>query len=691
MENNRLRFNILTVLVYIVGIIVLVQLFNLQIVHGQEYRTQSDTKLTRESVLEAARGSILDRTGNTLVGTTMGLNLELYKTKVDTDTLNNSILDMINVLEKNGDNYTDTLPISINPFAFTITDEESLNKWKTKNNMELTATPEQAFYKLKNKYEIKNQSIEDTRKIMGIVYEIKTKGYSTIKSIELSKGISNASLQEFEERSEDFPGLTIVKVPIRSYTKGNLASHVLGYIGRIGEKEYATRKDTYSPDDYIGKTGIESVFEEYLRGEDGVKQIDMDVDGSQTGEYISKEAVAGSNIVLTIDSNLQAIAETALKNNIEKIRNGGFSQRYDAKGGAVVVTNVKTGEVLALANYPDYNPGIMYSGLTDDIWASYQENKALYNRAVSGSWAPGSTFKMATAVAALETGVISKKDTVNDTGVYPYWTKPVCWYYTQYHRGHGRVDVIDAIQKSCNFYFYEVGRRMGIDNLSKYARYFGLGEKTGIELPGETAGELASKENSAAKGETWYIGNILSAAIGQSDNDFSPLQMARYISILANGGNRINLSIVKSAIRADGSEVPKSEITDFVNKKLGLNQTNNDIPQISKENLDTVLEGMRSVAMDPGGTAYNIFRDFNIPVGGKTGSAETSGTDVTAWFTGFAPFDDPEIAVVVMVENGGHGNYTAEVVRDIIAEYFGMNSNTVEEEAQATAYTESIR
>lgn len=690
-DNNRLRFNILTVLVYLVGIILVVQLFNLQIVQGEEYRNESNTKLTRETVLEAARGSILDRTGNTLAGTTMGFSLELYKTKVDTDTLYASILNMVNVLEANGDRYVDSFPISINPFGFNFSDEASLQKWKQNNKIDEAASAEECFYFFKNKYKINNDSIEETRKIIAIVYEIKTKGYSTTKSIEVASNISSASVQVFEERSNDFPGLAVVKVPIRNYTKGNLASHIIGYIGKIDEKTYKEKKDTYARDDYIGKSGIESVFEDYLRGEDGTGQIDMDVDGSQTGEYISKEAVAGSDVVLTIDSNLQAVAETALKNNIEKIRNGGFSQRYDAKGGSVVVTNVKTGEILALANYPDYSPSIMYNGLTTTQWNEYRENQALYNRAISGSWAPGSTFKMVTAIAALETGVVTRTERINDTGVYPLWNNPVCWYWTEYHRGHGPVNVSDAIKKSCNFYFYEVGRRMGIDNLAKYARYFGLGEKTGIELPSETSGELASRENSDAKGERWQTGNILSAAIGQSDNDFSPLQMARYISILANGGNRIDLTIVKSILRADGTEVSKTEIEEFVDNKLGVTQTNAEDLQINPDNLKEVLEGMRSVAMEAGGTAYNIFRNFNIEVGGKTGSAETATSDVTAWFTGFAPFDDPEIAVVVMVENGGHGNYTAEVVRDIIAEYFGMNSNTVEEEASAIPYTEEIR
>ena len=445
-------------------------------VQGEEYREQSNTKLTRESVLEAARGSIMDRTGNILVGTTMGFSLELYKTKVDTQTFNNSILNIVRVLEKNGDSYIDTLPISINPFEFKFNSEESAIKWKKNNKIDENATAEQAFYALKDKYEINCDSLEDTRKIMTIVYEIKTSGYSTVKSIEISSSISRASVQEFEERSADFPGIAVIKEPLRDYKSGTLASHIVGYIGKIRDDEYKEKKDTYAMDDYIGRTGIEYVFEEYLKGENGIRQIDMDIDGTQTGEYIAKEAVEGADVVLTIDANLQAVAENALKNNIEKIRNGGFSQRYNAKGGAVVVTNVKTGEVLALVSYPNYSPAEMYNGLTTQRWNEINNDPTLplYNRAISGSYAPGSTFKMVTAVAALETGVVTKNERINDVGIYrgvPN-TAPVCWIWTQSHIGHGRLNIVDAIQKSCNYFFYEMGNRMGIDNLVKYVKYF---------------------------------------------------------------------------------------------------------------------------------------------------------------------------------------------------------------------------
>ena len=234
---------------------------------------------------------------------------------------------------------------------------------------------------------------------------------------------------------------------------------------------------------------------------------------------------------------------------------------------------------------------------------------------------------------------------------------------------------------------------MGIENLVKYAKYFGLGNKTGIELPSETAGALASKETWSKlhpQNEPWGPGQVLQAAIGQSDNEFSPLQMARYISMLANGGQKVDVSIVKTIRNTDGSEVSREEIDQFINKKLGLEQDNTEDLEINQNYLKAILEGMKSVTSDTSGTAYGRFKDFDIIVGGKTGSAEAPNKQVHAWFVGFAPFEDPEIAIVVMVENGGHGNYTAEVVRDIMAEYFGMNVQNVEEDMRAIPYVEII-
>ena len=303
---------------------------------------------------------------------------------------------------------------------------------------------------------------------------------------------------------------------------------------------------------------------------------------------------------------------------------------------------------------------------------------------------------MITAIAGLESGAINLNTKINDTGIYTKYRdyQPKCWYYTDYHRGHGYLNVSGAIEKSCNYFFYETADRMGIDKLVEFAKYFGLGGKTGIELKGETAGVLASRETRAQLHPDepyWSPGNTLQAAIGQSDNEFSPLQMARYISMLANGGHKVDVSIVKTIRNADGSEVSRQEINQFVNSKLGLQEDDTTNMDINQNYLKAVLEGMKSVTSDTGGTAYVRFKDFNISVGGKTGSAEAPNNQVHAWFVGFAPFENPEIAIVVMVENGGHGNYTAEVVRDIMAEYFGMNTQNVDEDMTATPYIEIMR
>ena len=696
-SNINLRFNMLTVVVYFVGIILLIQLFNLQIVHGTEYREQSNTRLTRETTLEAARGEILDRTGVALVSNSTKFSVELYKTKIDDNELNNSILNIVNLLEKYQIDYVDSFPIKIDPFEFTISDE-TLSNWKETYDLDPDITAEEAFYEFKDKYDIENTDISEIRKIIAIRYEITTTGYSSTRALTIAEDVPREAVAEFSESGDKFPGINIVTEPVREYPFGELASHILGYASTISAEEYATRKDTYDQNDIIGKTGIESVFEEYLRGENGTKQIDMAVDGTITAEYTAEEAIAGSDVVLTIDSNLQQITEQALAANIQKIASGGFGQTFGAKAGSCVVMNVKTGEVLAMASYPNYNPADFVGGISTENWNKYNTDpaKPLMNKAVQNSYEPGSIFKMVTAIAGLESGVITRTERINDTGVYSkYGTTWPCWYYTDYHIGHGYLNVSQAIERSCNYFFYETGDRMGIETLAKYAKYFGLGQKTGIELPSEASGAMASPEYAESIGMEWYKGYTINASIGQGLDSFSPIQIAKYISMIANGGNDIDVTIVKSIIKPDGTEASTEEINNFVNQKLGLEEEESEDITISQDTFSAVLEGMRSVTTDETGTAYSRFQDFGISVGGKTGSAEAKGENgqdvVHAWFVGFAPFDDPEIAVVVMVENGGHGNYTAEVVREIMEEYFGMNTGDVQEDMSAQNYNQSLR
>ena len=354
--NTNLRFNVLTVGIYIIGIILIVKLFDLQIVHGAEYREQSNTRLTRESILEASRGAILDKTGAELVTSNMQFLLEMYKSKVDVETLNTDILNMINVLEKYEVYYVDNFPINIDPFEFRISDE-ALSSWKKANNLNENINAEEAFYKFKNKYKIQNtDNMEEIRKVIAIRYELSQKGYSSTRAVTIAKNIPREAVAEFSESSDKFTGINIVVQPVREYSSENLASHILGYASKINADEYETRKNTYTQNDIIGKTGIEYALEEYLKGKNGIKQIDMSVDGTTTAEYISEEAISGSDVVLTIDANLQRVTESALANNIQKIASGGFGKSYDAKAGACVVMNVNSGEILAMASYPDYNP-----------------------------------------------------------------------------------------------------------------------------------------------------------------------------------------------------------------------------------------------------------------------------------------------------------------------------------------------
>lgn len=694
--DSKIRFNILSFFTYICGIVILSRLFSLQIIGGDEYRNTSNTRLSRETTIDSTRGNILDRNGTSLVSSEMTFSLEMYKSKADNESLNSSISLMSKILQANGDSYVDNFPISINPFNFNFSTEEKLKEWKKTYDIPETASAEEAFYLFRDKYEINSNDIEEIRRILAIRYEITTKGYSATRSLEIAKSISRNSAIQLQEHSTDLTGVNVVTESNRIYNMGNLASHIIGYMGRIDKKDLErleSKGDTYEyePSDKIGKAGIERVFESYLRGTDGIKQIDMDVNGTITGEYVTQEALGGSDIVLTIDANLQRVTEEALAQCISDIQSGAYGrQAYNAKGGSAVVIDVNTGEILAMASNPDYIPQILYNGISNEQYADYNNRNVWFNKSIQGTYSPGSTFKMITAIAGLEAGVINPSEYINDTGIYYNGNQQKkCWYFTDYGVGHGPLNIIGALAKSCNYYFYETGKRVGIDTLVQYEKHFGLGSKTGIELAGESSGILAQRK----QGETWVLGNTLNVAIGQGDNSFTPIQMAKYIGMLANGGNNIDVTIIKDIINSDGSSIERSKLNEYVNKELGNPSEKNDGIAINPETINIVKEGMRSVTEVVGGTAYSVFKDFEIEIGGKTGSVETAraeGADVHAWFVGFAPYDNPQIAVVVVVENGGHGFYTADVVKKVMQEYFGTNTDSVVENMAIESEMESF-
>ncbi len=681
------RFNVLIAFVCIIGAVFIYKLFDLQIVNGASYREQSEQRLVRETKTNAPRGNIYDRYGKLIVTNEIGYNVQLYYTKTSKEELNKKLLTLANILEANGDSYLNNFPIDFEEMKFKKS-EESAKSWKKNLKLEENATPTDVINYFKKKYDITQTELSDVEKIIALRYEIATKGYSSFRSVTLAKNISEESMHQITEQANVLSGVNVSTQATRKYLTGSVASHIIGYVGPISSSEYEKKKELgYTQNDSIGKTGIEATFEEFLRGTNGQKRVEMSSDGLITDETETTESVMGDSIVLTIDIDLQTKAEEVLEKYINKIKTGGFAEKCeDADSGALVVLDVKTSEVLALASYPSYNPDEFTDGISNSEYAKYfkDSRKPMYNRAIQGAYSPGSTYKPLTAIAAVESGAVGVTETIVDQGQYDKGHKPVCWIWSGYRGTHGPVDVATALKVSCNYYFYEVGYRMGIDTLARYTKLFGLGVKTGVEIIGESSGVIASREyinklsEKDGKQRTWMIADTLSAAIGQSYNSFTPIQMAYYIATLANYGVKNELTIIKDVVKSDGTSVSGELIDSVIDAKIGKEEQEYGDLGINKSTIEAVFEGMRSVTGERGGTAYSTFSSFPIEVAGKTGTATVSSGNPNAWFVGFAPYDDPEIAVVCIIEHGGHGAYTAPAVKEVMEEYFGYNNEVNE-------------
>ena len=352
---------------------------------------------------------------------------------------------------------------------------------------------------------------------------------------------------------------------------------------------------------------------------------------------------------------------------IQDLKSGsrGNGQYTKASGGAVIITDVDNGEILSLVSYPSYDPNIFSGVITNKEWNLLNNDKErpIFNRATQGSYAPGSTFKMLVAMAGLESKNITSDELIEDTGVYQYGHRPVCWIYTQNRKTHGYINVSTAIKVSCNCYFYEVGRRMGIDKVIEFCKLFGLGSKTGIELE-EATGHIAG-----ANSDKWYLGDTLSAAIGQSYNSYTPVQIVNYISAIANGGKLNRLTLVKDVVDSNSGSINADAIQSYINTQSAYEFEEKNI-SVSEAALKVVKEGMYRSTSESGGGVYSIFKNSGLSVAGKTGTAEVGDGTSTALFAGFTPYINPEIAIVVVIEHGGAGNYAAEVARNILQEYY---------------------
>ena len=506
----------------------------------------------------------------------------------------------------------------------------------------------------------------DARALIGVLYEVNLRG-TELRTSEyiFAQDVNIDAISATKERG--LTGVTVRATTVRQYNTVS-AAHLLGRVGAIQNWD-AYKDKGYNMNDTVGIDGVEYAFEDYLRGESGTLVQELNTSGKvvseswrvdpATGEI--QEPDPGDNVMLTLDLRLQEKVEQVLADTIEGLEG-------DTEGGAMVVQSVNDGGILAMASYPTYNLSTVYS--SNEAYRAAADNplKPFTNRATSEIYSPGSTFKPLVAIAALEEGVVTPEEEIRDTGRlllpeedhYPYGDfHPQCWYYRQYGGLHGLENLAEALRDSCNIYFYTIGHRLGIERIDQYAEAFGLGQTTGLELS-EEAGRVAGPETSEALGLDWYGGNLLNAAIGQDNTMVTPLQLTNYISTLVNGGNHYATHLLKTVKTSDFS----GTVYEYEPELLGS-------LDLDPENVEAVKQGMWLVANDPESSSSVYFRDLPVEVGAKTGSAQVSSeVEADALFVCFAPYDDPQIAISMVVEQGASGSNLARAVAEIVDYYF---------------------
>lgn len=672
-------------------------LYDAQMIHGAEYLARSQNSIAETQTVEAARGDILDRYGRVLVS-----NRVTYQVALNTDAMeknrNDILLALIRIARDAGVEWEDTLPITAQPpfryttdtpFQYPTTDEEgnpttSLTrlgrlavkmKWiddPTADGAQGAPLPtaEELLEKMRESFQLELEGA-DMRAVAGVLYELYYRSMvNSWPPYVFAEGVDIDFISKVKEQG--LSGVEIEAATVRTYNT-EYAAHLLGRVGAI--ENWDAYKDLdldgdgtpdYEMDDTVGKEGAELAFESYLRGTAGVREVERNTSGKVVSEKWTTAPQPGDNVVLTIDIDLQKQVEDILSQAIPQLAS------EDTEGAACVVMDVNRAEVLASASYPSYHLATYSADLAEN---SADPLKPFLNRAFQGVYAPGSTFKMVTAVAGLESGIIEPDTEIMDTGVYTYYQDdgPQCWYWRQYRRKHGLVNVSEALEVSCNVFFFDVGRRVGIQGLQEFAAKFGLGEPTGIELYEET-GVMAGPEYTQSMGQTWYEGSTLSVAIGQESSQFTPLQLANYIATLVNGGTRYSAHLLKEVKSSDFSQVLytyEPEVLDSID--------------IQPENLDAVKAGMLALTTGKGSLA-RYFQDLPVQVGAKTGSAQVGSADkeADAVFTLFAPYDDPEIVISIVVEGGASGGNLAQAAGEIVNYYFSAEHTVESVDAENT-------
>ena len=677
------RTRVLLGLFFLLTLLFFLTLYQLQIVNGADYAARATRKIARTETVEAARGYVLDRYGRSLVSNRLSYQVRLDTSLMgDDENINDILLKLVKICREHDVEWADSMPVgSTFPYGYTLTEAGSTArtrfsrlctamKWSDPTAEDLLSHMEAGTHlllsnsspsaktlleQMRATYEVDSAVPDrDARALLGIRYELslRSKDIARVEYI-FAEGVGIGFITAIKESG--LAGVLIEPTTVRQYDT-DFAAHLLGRVGSIPDTQLDYYLELgYPMDSKVGLDGVEAAFESYLKGTDGVRAVETNATGKVVSESWLTDSEGnelapkpGDHVVLTIDERLQEAVERALADHVPSLP--------EAEGAAAVVLDVNSAGVLASASYPTYH---LSTFSADFNQLNSDPLRPMTNRAFSGIYAPGSTFKMVTAVGALEEGIITPSTRIVCTGRYTYYSdyQPQCWIFRQYGGTHGAQTVTQAITNSCNVFFFDVGRRLGIDKMGEYARMFGLGEPTGIELPEET-GVVAGPEFTESIGGRWEGGSTLAAAIGQENNQFTPLQLANYIATLVNGGNHYSAHLLKCIRSSDFNTVLYEREPELL-----------DTIDIDPVNLKAIKAGM--LELTETGSAARYFRALDVKVGAKTGSVQVSAnTESNAVFVAFAPFDDPQVALAVVVEKGGSGSELGAIAADILTYYF---------------------
>ena len=668
----------------VMGLFVLRLIF-LQLVNGDDFKAQATNTTDYNFTVTAARGDIVDSSGRRIATSTTSYNVVLNKLLMGDRDLDTMLQQIVELLRENGESWNDTLligqPDAAGHYEFTdddtsTSDQKQLADMKDTLGLQQYATADDVMEMLVEKNNLQGFSLEWQRVLAGIHYEMDRQAFSNVNNFVMAENVSAAAVATIKEHSLQLPGVEIVETSARSYEQSDIIPAVLGRVGKItaekwkvtdsdGNVTYPLREKGYNMNDILGISGLESAYEDELRGKDGVETITRNSDGVIVDTQLTTVPEPGHTVQLTIDSNFQRAVDKALAENIDMINRVYNTGDMKAAAAAAVVIDVKDGGVLAASNYPSFDQNLYATNYSE---YSSDPGLPLFNRALQGLYTPGSTFKPAVAVAALDSGLINQYSTVFCNGVYNYFKDyhPKCTRH-----GHsGNIDVVTAIKWSCNIFFYDVGRRLTSDVYDAYAYKLGLGQRTGVEVS-EATGRLTTKNDSN------YTASLdVQAAIGQGNTVVTPIQLATYAATLANNGVRYRTHFVKAILDTNTGEVLSETQPEVMDVIEGTGNT-----------FELVREGMKQVPS----TISGKISSYPIAIACKTGTPQRSETYapgkhyLNAMMVAYLPADDPEIAIGISIEYGGYGARAGDLVVDIANAYFAMKDGTLEKQAEEEA------